>query len=445
MTKMRYIGVLIVALAVAVQAEAAVFAFLQDKADEAADDKPAPKANDEATPKADDNNAAQPKPDTDANADKAAQPNNGQAPPADAPAEQLRIQVMAVRGMVRVRQDVDKPWVKAKAGMELSQTAEVRTGLRSAVQIKIYPHQLLTLDRLGTIKVLRAIRKEGELKTDVGMPYGRARYKIQAGGAEHESTIRSPSATLAVRGSDGLAEDYADRPARYVVFNSPSTSLYGRSGYEFPLVRGQIRVDRRSVPDTALADGTVTPGDEDALTDVEVALLEDRPVFGTNLRIDLTRQLVLAGTDTNAGAPLGSPIVTGPFDFQSGDLKFTLNFTGIADVDLDVLDPEGFNTSVFPGVPPGSLRFTPTGGVASADALGPNGMEMITFAGQHLAGPHDVTTRLFEFEGSGAATFNITVTRTLPGGIPQVLDGFDGMLDADMPVFTRTVNVPVSP
>jgi len=410
-----------IALLPTLSARADRFAFLQPQPDPAS----------EAADAADDADAAPA-------ADEAAKPDAGD----DAPAEALRIVITGVKGLVRVRQAEDQPWEAAKVGMELSQEAEFRTGPRSSVQIKIFPHHVVTLDRLGTIKVLRAIRQDGELKTDVGMKYGRTRYQIQAGGAAHEATIRSPSATLAVRGSEVLAEDYPDRPARYIVYNSPDTSLNNRQGFEFPIVRGQIRLDDRTVPDTAVADATVDPRDDLALDDVESELAEDHPaLLGTGLLVDLTRMTILNGSNGSAGFQPPSDGV-GSFDFQPGELKFTLTWQGIADVDLDVMDSAGFTTSVFPGVPPGSMSVTPTGGVASADDLGPNGMEMITWSAQHLAGLHTVTARLFEFQGSGSAAFNITVTQTLPGGQPQILQSFDGGLDANTPTFTDTVNVP---
>lgn len=118
-----------------------------------------------------------------------------------AQAESLQAVVAGVRGLVQVRQAEDQPWVPAAVGMKLDQGSEFRTGPRSAVQVKIEPGQTITLDRLGTMKLLQAVRQEGKMVTDLGMKYGRTRYDIQTEGVEHESTIHSPSATLAVRGT----------------------------------------------------------------------------------------------------------------------------------------------------------------------------------------------------------------------------------------------------
>ena len=91
--------------------------------------------------------------------------------------------------------------------MKLEQGAEFRTGLRSAVQFVIEPDQVITLDRLGTLKVLQAFQDRNKVTTDLGVKYGRARYDIQNADLEHQSTIRSPGSTLAIRGTDVTYED----------------------------------------------------------------------------------------------------------------------------------------------------------------------------------------------------------------------------------------------
>src|SRR6202035_4888655 len=68
----------------------------------------------------------------------------------------MRAAITSVKGVVQVRQSEDQPWQAAVVGMALGQGAELRTGLRSAVQFVIEPDQVITLDRLGTLKVLQA-------------------------------------------------------------------------------------------------------------------------------------------------------------------------------------------------------------------------------------------------------------------------------------------------
>jgi len=125
-------------------------------------------------------------------------------------AEAMTVVIDIVEGMVQVRASDDAQWQRAEPGMELTQGAEFRTGPRSKVQFSIPPDQVIVLDRLGTMKVLAAIQQANKVTTELGVTYGRTRYDIEAGGGlEHESTIRSPSATLAVRGTSVI---YADQP-----------------------------------------------------------------------------------------------------------------------------------------------------------------------------------------------------------------------------------------
>ena len=60
-------------------------------------------------------------------------------------------------------------WEKAAEGTELTEGAELRTGPRSAVRFMIGDDQTITLDRLGTIQILRANFENGKVFTDLGM------------------------------------------------------------------------------------------------------------------------------------------------------------------------------------------------------------------------------------------------------------------------------------
>ncbi len=113
----------------------------------------------------------------------------------------MLISITGVEGMVQVREAADKPWQKAKEGMTVTEGAEFRTGPKSAVRCFLPPDQTITLDRLGTIKLMQALRDGNVVKTRVGMPYGRTRYDIEEAGIEHQSELVSPSSTLAIRGT----------------------------------------------------------------------------------------------------------------------------------------------------------------------------------------------------------------------------------------------------
>src|SRR5207237_494997 len=62
-------------------------------------------------------------------------------------------------------------------------------------------------------------------ETDLGIKYGRTRYDLEGGGLEHQSVLRSPNATLAVRGT--RVSLYDQRP-----FTPQAVSLTGRAQFQ---------------------------------------------------------------------------------------------------------------------------------------------------------------------------------------------------------------------
>src|SRR5438874_691922 len=84
------------------------------------------------------------------------------APGAPASTDHLKATVTGVEGLVQVRAAEDQPWQKATVGMEVGENAEFRTGPKSAVRFVIPPDQTITLDRLGTVKVLQAVNDGGK-------------------------------------------------------------------------------------------------------------------------------------------------------------------------------------------------------------------------------------------------------------------------------------------
>src|SRR3954464_9360237 len=143
--------------------------------------------------------------------------------PASAPVA-LTATITAVEGIVQVRAGEDAAWQKATVGMKIGEGAEFRTGPRSAVRFEIPPDQIITLDRLGTVKLIEAVQKNQGVKTDLGMKYGRVRYDVEAAGLSHDSTIHSPGSALAVRGT---RVTLYDQPP----FAPEAISLRGRAAF----------------------------------------------------------------------------------------------------------------------------------------------------------------------------------------------------------------------
>lgn len=142
----------------------------------------------------------------------------------------LQATIRSVKGIVQYRTADDQPWQKVQAGQTLDVGVEFRTGPRSAVTFHLPPDQLITLDRLGTLKLLDALNNEDKSRatTELGMRYGRTRYQVEGSqGVEHNATIRSPNATLAIRGTqDVTLTDQGPGPASATTRN---TRVYFRS------------------------------------------------------------------------------------------------------------------------------------------------------------------------------------------------------------------------
>ncbi|MHC4993685.1 MAG: FecR domain-containing protein [Planctomycetota bacterium] len=195
-------------------------------------------------------------------------------------ADQLEVRIVAAMGLAQYRESEEGAWKKAEPGVTLPLGAELRTGLRSRVAFMVGDEHTITLDRLGVIKVLDAIQQDGKVQTEMGMRYGRASYQVQVGGVEHESKIRTPSATLAVRGSKGFVQEYAGRtPMAGSDFGN--VAFVNTQGYEVPLApETSVEGSQTSAAQQSLVTGTFLP-QSGAVTTTETAVIESQPLFGT--------------------------------------------------------------------------------------------------------------------------------------------------------------------
>ncbi len=311
--------------------------------------------------------------------------------PASAPATAeagsgaMKVVVAEVKGLVQVRANDGAGWEPAKVGMELTEGAEFRTGTRSSVTCVIPPDQTIVLDRLGTVKVLEAIQQGGKIRTDLAMKYGRTNYNIQAAGVQHESTIRSPSSTLAVRGTN---VSLYDQPP----FAPEARSFTGRA--EFRNAQRLLRlggkgqgariVGDQSAAATALNESVVDPSIAQARTGSENRLIANEVSKGALLNFNEQTQIatIRGGAGPQSDAELAASL--------PGQLNFVLRWSGNADLNLVVdeqrvaadkqiealftFQPEEI---LFPGF---GLNRNATGGVIPFDHRGgPNGGQEIAY------------------------------------------------------------------
>lgn len=315
---------------------------------------------------------------------------------ADAPApaatqkgvESLKVTIAEVSGNVQVRSDDTQPWQPAKVGAVVGEGAEFRTGPRSSVRCTIPPDQSFTLDRLGTVKVLQALKDGNKLKTDMLMKYGRTKYSVEAAGLEHEGTIASPSGTLAVRGT--VVSMYDQPP-----FVPEAVSYTGQA--HFRDIHRQVNfgganagkqtldTSKDSAAETALNNGVIDPKFAGARTNSERQFIASEVARGGVVSFDPIAQIAVV----TGGTPIRDDnqlVKTLP-----GKLDIVARWFGPADVNLEVFvdlrnplqallnSPNGFQASEFlyPGY---GLNHSKSGGTIPFDHRGgPNGGTEIAF------------------------------------------------------------------
>jgi len=189
----------------------------------------------------------------------------------------LAVTVTGVQGLVQARNSSEDDWRAVRAGMRVPVGAEFRTGPRSAVQFRLGEDHEVTLDRLGTVKVLEALERDGRVVTDVGMPYGRTQYRVEGSGVEHDSTIRSPSSTLVVRGTDVVVLNQGfQRRVRFLErTEAQRTDSQGRT---VAASEGELEEDDPTAAKTAEQE-TIFSSLGDATTEEEMKL---QSLFGGN-------------------------------------------------------------------------------------------------------------------------------------------------------------------
>ncbi len=335
----------------------------------------------------------------------------------------LKAIITKVQGeLAEVRRDADSPWEPAKAGMVLSENAEIRTGDKSAVQFVIPPKTTYTLDRLGTTRILEAVYDGQKITTNVGMEQGRVRldskplgasatavtpevpvFKVEAAGIEHDSTIRSPNSALAVRGTIVSLVDEAGYPV-------VATSLTGRA--EFTNLRrnlvafggggkASVQNDQNSAAEQALAASIIAVSPEIAASQgeaLQVATLVARGGF-------------IQG-DVNVG-DLNVPDAEA-LAFLPGTLQFVLRWDGgpsrnLNDLNLAVVSPlttasspdfvanPPFTVSLVPGDPKAEAtraakypRTSRSGGQIGRNSVGPEGLEIASWGRNYPRGAYTV-------------------------------------------------------
>ncbi len=396
--------------------------------------------------------------------------------------EALSITVIGVKGLVQARESADQPWRPATEGLQVTQGAEFRTGPRSQVVLFIAPDQTVALDRLGTIKVIEAIRDDEKVKTDLGMKYGRSVYDVEAAGVEHEAKIHMPGQTLSICGTRAAVFNQRPFPPQTTMIEGTGEHRSDRRGVR---IRAAALNAGRSVPAAATAPLAASVPrsrlaqlrtlafydlDEEQLaifTDLLNDLMNAAGIgfSGERPNVTVTSEqlnallLALQKGGNTGGSTYGLEVIEGQLivtypsfipaglpgfgqpqapDMVSlaasrtpGELLFELDWNTTADLDFGVTSPGGKKYCPNPaGAIIGcELSFDANLIEISPDAVGgpstPH-MESVKFKVDHANGPYNVEV----VHNIGPATnFDVQVTRTRSGQGPKPVGSFSGSVD----------------
>lgn len=253
--------------------------------------------------------------------------------------------IVAVKGNVGVQASEEAPLMPAAVGMKLEQGAIIHTGLRSMVQFLIGKDETITLDRISVITLLQAVQNKGKATTDLGLKYGRVRYDIQKTDLKHDSKVRSPGSTLAIRGTDVTYEDQAPWVPTAISRNGRAEFRnYRRQFVAFGgKQRAAVAGDKQGPAEQAVSTTKNDPrGNFAGRTAAEEELnVTAQPLGGADAKFQRGVQDLLRGFTNNPNVSgIGFGTVPGPLEFGLGWNSLSGNF-GPANVDLIVTDPKG--------------------------------------------------------------------------------------------------------
>jgi hypothetical protein len=324
----------------------------------------------------------------------------------------MQVNITEVKGLVQVREGEDQPWHKAVVNMVLSEGAELRTGPHSSVTCTIPPDQTFTLDRLGTVRVQDAFKQGNKVKTDLIMKYGRTHYDIESAGLEHQSTITSPSSTLAVRGTNVVLMDQVPFTPYAVSFTGRALYTYKHSTINVGTKHGRYAkalAGSDGAAETGIGESVVDPKYSASLSAADRALVATEVARGAVLNFNPTTNM----PTVSGGRPLFDSELPGPLP---GTLDLVLRWTGNANLNLEVgVDPGDPLQNILAGFqkveflyPAKGLNNSPSGGHIPYDDIGgpTGGMEVAYWLGSHPQGLYGIGAE-FISGVSTSYTFNV--------------------------------------
>jgi len=133
-----------------------------------------------------------------AEAPAAAEPAAGE--PGDAQPDALTALVKEVTGTVEARPAVGQEWVPVKAGTEMVEGADLRTGFRARCVLDMVD-SLVQVQPLTVVRIGELARRDGQVRTRLILKHGHTAAIVEKERIESDFRIVTPSATLSVRGT----------------------------------------------------------------------------------------------------------------------------------------------------------------------------------------------------------------------------------------------------
>ncbi|HWB18745.1 MAG TPA: FecR domain-containing protein [Phycisphaerales bacterium] len=127
------------------------------------------------------------------------------AKPASA-SEELHAIVMQTEGQAQWRPNETAEWADAKVDDTLTVGAQVRTGLRSSMTLRVGQNATVRIDRSSRLDLPRILKEGDTLTTRTAIRYGRAEFKVDKVGLTNDFAVITPTTTLAVRGTGFAVE-----------------------------------------------------------------------------------------------------------------------------------------------------------------------------------------------------------------------------------------------
>jgi hypothetical protein len=174
-------------------------------------------------------------------------------PSTQAAGEELSGTIRFVKGDVRVRATATSPWQKAVVGMVIPQGGEIQTGLKSQIDVFMPPAQVLSLDRMTTVKLVELVRNGDKIKSNIGMQYGRTQLNIEKSGMVHDAKISTPSTTLALRGTNVSVYDQAPFAPKAISYTGRADAQFRGRSFDIPFGTNRF---------TVVTDGNTNPAQE---------------------------------------------------------------------------------------------------------------------------------------------------------------------------------------